>query len=86
MGALSTTNLNKSDDCDDAITSLKRGNLNMNYIRDKIEFRRPLVADNINVLIIAETKIDNTFTTSQFMIKGFMKPFRYDRDRYGVAY
>ena len=55
----------------------------MNSIRNEIEFLGPLVSDYVDVLIIAETKIDNTFTTSQFIIAGFMKPFRYDRNRYG---
>ena len=38
---------------------------------------------SLDPLIIAETKIDSTFPTSQFMIEGFMKPFRYDRNQNG---
>ena len=57
--------------------------LNINSIRNKIEFLRQLVSDYVDVLITVETKIDNTFTTSQFVIEGFIKPFRYDRDRHG---
>ena len=32
---------------------------------------------------ITETKIDNTFPTSQFIIKGYTKPFRIDRNDKG---
>ena len=84
----------QSNEHDDATASLKNirfknsngliiAFLNINSIRNKIEFLRPLVSHYVDVLIIAETKIDNTFTTSQFIIEGFMKPFRYDRNRYG---
>ncbi len=57
--------------------------LNINSIRNKIDFLRPMVSEVVDILIIAETKIDNTFPTSQFTIEGFMKPYRYDRDRNG---
>ena len=42
-----------------------------------------MVSETTDILVIAETKIDSTFPTSQFMIEGFMKPFRYDRNRNG---
>ena len=42
-----------------------------------------MISESIDVLIIAETKIDNTFPTSQFVIEGYMKPFRYDRNQNG---
>ena len=42
-----------------------------------------MISESIDVLIIAETKLDNTFPTSQFVIEGFMKPFRYDRNQNG---
>ena len=55
--------------------------LNINSIRNKIDFLRPMISETIDILIIAETKIDNTFSTSQFFIEGFMKPYRYDRNQ-----
>ena len=42
-----------------------------------------MISETIDILIIAETKIDDTFPTSQFVIDGFMKPFRYDRNQNG---
>ena len=34
--------------------------------------------DNMDVLAIAETKIDNSFPTSQFHMQNFKTPFRLD--------
>ena len=42
-----------------------------------------MILETIDIMVIAETKIDNTLPTSQFMIEGFMKPFRYDRNQNG---
>ena len=57
--------------------------LNINSIRNKFEFLKPLIADNVDVLTVAETKIDGTFTTSQFVLDGFSKPLRFDRNQHG---
>ena len=34
-------------------------------------------------MVLAETKSDETFTTSSFLIDGFCLPFRLDRNRKG---
>ena len=57
--------------------------LNINSIRNKSEFLKPLVADYIDVLAIAETKIDENFTTSQFLLDGISNPIRFDRNKHG---
>ena len=36
-----------------------------------------------DVLVITETKLDNSCPTSQFLVKGFGEPFRLDRNRSG---
>ena len=38
---------------------------------------------NIDILILVETKIDSTFTNSQFLIDGYTQPYRADRNRHG---
>ena len=48
--------------------------LNINSIRNKIEGLKFLVAKNVDILVISETKLDETFPTSQFLIDGFKKP------------
>ena len=58
--------------------------LNINSIRNKIEFLRPIISET-DILVIAETKIDDTFPTSQFMIEGFMKPSDMIEIRMGVV-
>ena len=57
--------------------------LSINLIRNKIDFLRPMISEAIDILVISETKIDHTFPTSQFVIEGFRKPFRYDRNQAG---
>ena len=57
--------------------------LNINSIRNKFESLKTVVCNNLDIITIAETKLDNTFTTNQFMIDGFIKPFRYDRNKNG---
>ena len=38
---------------------------------------------NIDVLVVTEAKLDETFSTSSFMIDGFSKPYRKDRNANG---
>ena len=42
-----------------------------------------LIAENIDILLIAETKLNNTFPESQFLISGFQPPYREDRNEKG---
>ena len=37
----------------------------------------------IDILILTETKLDETFLTSQFLMDGFSKPYRFDGNKYG---
>ena len=50
--------------------------LNISSIRNKFDMITDLVKGRIDILLISETKIDNTFPTSQFVIPGFSSPFR----------
>ena len=40
-----------------------------------------LISENVDVLIVTETKLDSSFPTTQFVISGFHHPFRLDIDR-----
>ena len=42
-----------------------------------------LIKGYIVILLVSETKIDSSFTTSQFLIPGFLPPFRLDRSKNG---
>ena len=57
--------------------------MNINSIRNKFDFLEVIISNNIDILGIAETKLDDTFPTSQFLLDGFHPPFRYDRNRHG---
>jgi exonuclease III len=57
--------------------------LNINSIRNKFEQLKLSVMGNIDILVITETKLDETFTETAFMIEGFSKPYRKDRNGCG---
>ena len=59
------------------------GYLNINSIHNKLDAVREIVSQNFDVLMIAETKIDASFPTGQFIIEGFATPFRLDRNANG---
>ena len=50
--------------------------LNINSIRNKFESPCELLSGNVDILCIAETKLDPSFPNSQFLIPGFHKPLR----------
>ena len=59
--------------------------ININSIRNKFETLPSVVVYDINILIISETKIDESFPLSQFMIDGFSMPYRRDRNAHGCG-
>ena len=42
-----------------------------------------IVDNNIDIFMIAETKLDSSFPSEQFSVHGFSKPFRLDRNSNG---
>ena len=59
------------------------GHLNINSIRHKICLLQPMTEDNIDILVMSETKIDNSFPVNQFSIDGYNLPYRLDRNQDG---
>ena len=57
------------------------GYININSIRNKFEHFSQMIRDKLDVLIIAETKLDSSFPSSQFTINGFKTPIRLDITR-----
>ena len=55
--------------------------LNMNSIRIKFKYMSSLVSENVDILIVAETKLDSSSPTAHFLIPGFHHPFRLDINR-----
>ena len=57
--------------------------LNINSLANKFDQLTTVINDNIDILVLLETKLDDTFPESQFVINGFSKPYRIDRNRNG---
>ena len=68
------------------ITNLNRiviSHININSIRNKFELLAEAVMGNVDILMVTETKIDESFPTNQFIILGFTSPYRFDRTKDG---
>ena len=59
------------------------GHLNINSIRNKFDFLAHQVQGNIDILMISETKLDESFPPGQLLLDGYTAPFRSDRDGNG---
>ena len=47
------------------------GNLNINSLPNKFEQLKDIVMQHIDILVLTETKLDDTFPTAQFLVNGF---------------
>ena len=65
------------------INRLIIGHLNINSLRNKIESLKLLMTGNLDILIITESKLDESFPMQQFCIDGYAPPFRVDRTKNG---
>ena len=83
--------MTQANDCISVLKALRSDNsdklvfahININSIRNKFEFLSTQVKGNIDVLMVSETKIDNSFPVGNFVIDGFSTPYRLDRDSNG---
>ena len=55
--------------------------LNINSVRNKFKNMSSLISENVDILIVAKTKLDSSFPTTQFLIPGFHHPFQLDINR-----
>ena len=53
--------------------------ININSVRNKLALLSELVSKKVDILAIAETKLDNSFPISQFFLDGYKKPYRLDK-------
>ena len=85
--------MTQANDCISVLKALRSDNsdklvfahININSIRNKFEFLSTQVKGNIDVLMVSETKIDNSFPVGNFVIDGFSTPYRLDRDSNGAG-
>ena len=55
--------------------------LNINSVRSKFKNISSLISENVDILIVAKTKLESSFPTTQFVIPDFRHPFRLDIKR-----
>ena len=56
--------------------------ININSLRNKFDFLVQMMSNNIDILLISETKIDSSFPNAQFYIEGYTM-YRRDRNMNG---
>ena len=65
------------------LSSILIGHLNTNSLRNKFEILVSLIAVNLDLVMISETKLNESFSISQFLIPSFENPIRLDRSSFG---
>ena len=56
--------------------------LNINSLKRKFDTLKEVIQENIDVLVITESKLDDSFPTAQFTIEGFSPPYRNDLNKH----
>ena len=59
------------------------GHLNISSIKNKLDRMKPMLLDDIDILMVTETKLDDFFPASHFNVEGFSTPFRLDGNKNG---
>ena len=66
--------------------NLKRiilGHLDINLIRNKFDLIVDQIKGNVDIMVISETKLDESFPNGQFKIPGYALPCRLDHSQFG---
>ena len=66
-----------------SLDKLILGHLNIISIRNKFETLKIIIDHSIDILLISEIKLDDSFLKAQFLIKCSSAPFRFDRNSKG---
>ena len=56
------------------------GHLNINSLHNKFEPLKSIIQQNVDIIMISETKLDDSFPSNQFALEGFSSPFRLDKN------
>ena len=57
--------------------------LNINFLDPKFEPLKKMIKDKVDILLISETKIDDSYPEGRFFIDGYKEPVRLDRNKNG---
>ena len=60
--------------------------LNVNSFDAKFDSTRWIVILQIDVMVLVETKLDDTYIFPSFLWGGYFRPFRRDMNRHGWGY
>lgn len=62
--------------------------INIDSIRDRSEMLSNSYKDNLDILMVSETKKGSTFPSNQFIIERYVAPIRFDRNgrRVGILW
>ena len=74
---------NKPEISVQTIKIIALGQININSQRNKFKQLCEFCKDNLEVLLITETKLDSAFPRAQFHIPGYCSPCRLDRNSHG---
>ena len=93
-----STSINKSEDQSEnknlkALTNIRLknrnrliiGQLNINSIRNTFYFLCSEISPCLDLLLVSETKLDDSFPTAQLLMSGFCKPYSLDRCSNGAG-
>ena len=59
------------------------GQININSLTNKFSFLSSQITEYVDILLLSETKLDDSFPAAQFSLNGFRKPYRLDRGSNG---
>ena len=57
--------------------------LNINFLDPKFEPLKDIIKDNVDILLVSETKLDESHPDGKFFIDGYKEPIRLDRNKNG---
>ena len=62
------------------VNRLVIGHININSLRNKYEYLKTQIKGNIDILVITESTLGESFPTQQFAIDGYSLAYRFDRN------
>ena len=57
--------------------------LNINSLKNKFEFLEDVIKRNLDITLLSETKLDDSFPSAQFTLKEYGVPYRFGRNSKG---
>ena len=57
--------------------------LNINALANKIDALKIVIKDKVDILVLVETKLNDSFPINQFVVERYTTPYRLDRNCFG---